>query len=84
MSHEALITAMTAKADQAIAHHREHIQEMVAIYRGLLADGIDPAQVAGSVTLANLVSYDQFKTAQLLAAAVSMLAEAQPEAVSDQ
>ena len=83
MSHEALITAMTAEADQAIARHREYIQEMVATYRRLLADGIDPAQATGSVTLANLVSYDQFKSAQLLAVAVSMLAETcQPEGVA--
>lgn len=67
MAKNPIVTALSAKADQAIAKYRERIQVMVNTYRETLADGHDPTNAIGFQILANLTTLNQLERGQLLA-----------------
>lgn len=75
MNVDALLTAMTAKADQAIAKQTVEVGEMVKAYQALVAAGDDRAVAMGTLVLAGVATLSPHHACQLLSVAVAMLAE---------
>lgn len=74
--------ALTARANQVIAHTRDDIHKMAESYRETLAEGEDPTVATGMLMEANLDALSPVQCARLLAVAITMLAETRhPEGV---
>lgn len=75
MNLDAIVTAMTAQADQKIAADKVEVAKLVEAYRELRADGDDLPVATGMVIMASLATLSPRRACQLLGVAVAMLAE---------